>query len=241
MGSPSEAPDILPVPRTKQEARRFYDRMSGVYDWLTGRTERKFAELALQRLSVEEGESVLEIGFGTGYCLMRIAESVGEKGKAHGVDISPGMLGVAQGRLSRAGLADSAQLYLADAASLPYRDDTFDAIFMSYTLELFDTGEIPKVLQEIGRVLRPGGRIAVAGMSRENGEASMLKLYEWAHMKWPRYLDCRPIYVERSLRDAGYEIASSEKVSLFGLPNEIVVAVKAVRLRAHPQASAGRP
>ena len=73
----STEPGILSVPRTKEDAKRFYDRISKVYDYLTGAFERKYAELALECLSVEEGETVLEIGCGPGHCLKRIAESVG--------------------------------------------------------------------------------------------------------------------------------------------------------------------
>ena len=47
-----------------------------------------------------------------------------------------------------------------------------------------------------------------------------------AHRKWPKYIDCRPIYLEQSLRDSGYEIRKKEKAKLFGLPLEIVVAIK---------------
>ena len=54
--------------------------------------------------------------------------------------------------------------------------------------------------------------LGVVGMSEENGESILLRLYEWAYRKWPKYLDCRPICVERSLRDAGYEIAWNEPV-----------------------------
>jgi ubiquinone/menaquinone biosynthesis C-methylase UbiE len=97
---------------------------------------------------------------------------------------------------------------------------------MSFTLELFDTPEIPSLLEEVRRVLKPGGRIGVASMSKENGESLLLRLYEWAHRKWPKYVDCRPIYLEQSLRDARYEIRKKEKVKFFGLPGEIVVAVK---------------
>ena len=225
-GNQSKASDILPVPRTKEEAKRFYDRLSSIYDRLTRVFERKFAELALGHLSLEEGEIVLEIGFGSGYCLQRIAESVGEPGKAHGVDISSGMLAVTRRRLDKAGLMGRVQLFHGDAAKLPYSDNTFDAAFMSYTLELFDTGEIPRVLEEVKRVLKLGGRLAVASLSRENGESTLLRLYEWSHKRWPKYIDCRPIYVEQSLRNAGYEITKKEKVKLFGLPGEIVVAVK---------------
>ena len=222
----STAPGILPVPRSKEEAKRFYDRISKVYDYLTGAFERKYAEMAVERLSVEEGESVLEIGFGPGHCLKRIAESVGQTGKVYGVDISSGMLEVTRRRLDKARLTKWVELYCGDAASLPYGDNTFDAAFMSFTLELFDTPEIPRLLEEVKRVLKPGGRIGVASMSKENGESLLLRLYEWAHRKWPKYVDCRPIYLEQSLRGSGYEIRKKEKVKLFGLPGEIVVAVK---------------
>ncbi len=200
--------------------------MSRVYDYLTGAFERKYAEMAVERLSVEEGETVLEIGFGPGRCLKRLAESVDKTGKSYGVDISSGMLEVTRRRLDKAQLMDRVELYCGDAASLPYGDNTFDAAFMSFTLELFDTPEIPRLLEEVKRVLKPGGRIGVASMSKENGESLLLRLYEWAHRKWPKYIDCRPIYLEQSLRDAGYEIIKKEKVKLFGLPGEIVLAVK---------------
>lgn len=222
----SKAPAILPVPRTKEEAKRFYDRISRVYEYFTGAFERKYAVMAVERLSVEEGEAVLEIGFGSGHCLKRIAESVGKTGKVYGVDISSGMLEVTRRRLDRARLMDRVELYCGDAASLPYGDNTFDAVFMSFTLEIFDTPEIPSLLEEVKRVLKPRGRIGVASMSKENAESLLLRLYEWAHRKWPKYVDCRPIYVEQSLRDAGYKIRKKEKVKLFGLPGEIVVAVK---------------
>ena len=218
---------VLPVPRSKEEARQFYDRLSRFYDLLTAAFERKYAEMALERLSIKEGEAVLEIGFGSGHCLRQIAQSVGQRGKAYGIDISAGMLELTKRKLERAQLMDRTELYCGDAASLPYNDNTFDAVFMSFTLELFDTPEIPKVLAEVKRVLKPGGRFGIASMSKGNGDSTMLMLYEWAHKKWPKYIDCRPIYVEQSLKDAGYEIKNKEKVRLLGLPGEIIIAVNA--------------
>lgn len=223
----SQASTILPVPRTKEEAKQFYDWISRFYDYLVGAFERKYAEMALDRLFLEEGEIVLEIGFGTGHCLKRIAKCIGQTGKAYGIDISSGMLEVTKERLDEAGLTDRVDLHCGDAVSLPYDEDTFDAVFMSFTLELFDTPEIPKVLHEIKRVLKLGGRLGLVSMSKENGGSIILRLYEWAHMKWPKYVDCRPIYVEQSLRDAEYEIKSSEKIKLLGLPGKIIVALNA--------------
>ena len=218
---------ILPVSRSKEEAKQFYDRTSRFYGCLTRPFEGKYAEMALERLSIQNGETVLEIGFGPGHCLKRIAESVGHKGKAYGIDISRGMLEVTKRRLEKAQLINRVELYCGDAAKLPYDENTFDAAFTSFTLELFDTPEIPKVLEEVKRVLRPAGRLGVVSMSKEDGESTLLKLYEWAHEKWPKYIDCRPIYVKLSLIDAGYKIQSEQKVRLMGLlPLGIVVAVK---------------
>ena len=67
MHSPrSGTPDILPVPRSSRDARRYYDRLSRVYDCFTAAYERKLADRCLDRLSIQEGEEVLEIGFGSG-------------------------------------------------------------------------------------------------------------------------------------------------------------------------------
>ena len=216
---------ILPVARSKEEAKQFYDRISRFYGYLSATFERKYAEMALEQLTVREGETVLEIGFGAGHSLKRIAQSVGRSGKVYGIDISSGMLEVTRRKLEKARLIDRIELHCGDAANLPYEDNTFDATFMSFTLELFDTPEIPKVLEEVRRVLKAAGRLGVVSMSKEDGESMLLRLYEWAHKKWPRYIDCRPIYVKSSLISAGYKIQRNQKARLMGLPLEIVVAV----------------
>jgi len=219
-------PAILPVHRSKEAAKQFYDRISKFYDYVAGAFERKYATMALERLSIQNGETVLEIGFGTGHCLQRIARSAGHKGKACGIDISSGMLEVTKRRLEKAQLADRVDLCRGDAAKLPYPENTFDAVFMSFTLELFDTPEIPEVLEEVKRVLNPTGRLGVISMSRGYGEPVLLRLYQWAHKKWPRYVDCRPIYVEGALKTAGFKIQSKQMVRLMGLPGEVIIATK---------------
>ena len=179
--------------------------------------------MALEQLNIKGGETVLEIGFGTGHCLMQIAKSVGKEGMVYGVEISSGMLEVTKNRLKKAGLLDRVALYCGDATKMPYNEHKFDAVFMSFTLELFDTPEIPVILDEIKRVLKSEGRIGVVSMFREEGRSILFKLYEWAHKKFPNYADCRPIYVEQSLIEAGFKIINKRKVKVFGLPLEIVI------------------
>ena len=63
-------------------------------------------------------------------------------------------------------------------------------------------------------------------MSKAEGGSLLLRFYEWLHRKLPRYVDCRPIHVEQSIKDAGFEIQYKERVSLFGLPGDIVIGTK---------------
>jgi len=217
---------VLGVYRTKAQAKESYDKISCFYDYFAGVFEKKYRNMALDRLNIKRGETVLEIGFGTGHCLKRMAELVGENGKVYGIDISSGMLEVTKQRIEEAGLLDRVELYCKDALKMPYQDNKFDAVFMSFTLELFDMPEISKVLCEIKRILKQNGRLGVLSMSKEDGDSILSRLYEWMHTQFPQYADCRPIYVEHSIKDAGFEIKYKEKVKLFSLPIEIVVSVR---------------
>jgi len=225
-GNKSKARDMLPVPRTKEEARQVYDRFSNFYDYTLGLLGRKYSKMALERLSVVEGETVLEIGSGTGHCLKWMAKLVGPAGTVYGIDISPKMIEKTKKRLEKEGLANRAELCCGDATYLPFDESAFDAVFMSFTLEVFDTPEIPRLLAQIEKVLKPGGRLGIIAMSKENGKSVFLKVYEWIHKKCPKYLGSRPIYAEQCLIDAGYQIKNKKKIKIFRLPAEIIIAIR---------------
>ncbi len=211
--------------QSKNETRAYYDKIARVYDLLAEHTEQPMREKGLALLAARPGERVLEIGFGTGHCLVELAEAVGKNGKVHGIDISDAMLSLSHELLEKKGLAERVELHGGDAAHMPYRDESLNGVFTSFTLELFDTPEIPEVLGEIKRVLKPGGRLAVVSLSKDGKRGLVTKAFEWTHKHFPNLLDCRPIYVRRAIEAAGFAVKARE-IDHMWVPVEIVLAVK---------------
>lgn len=218
---------ISRVHRSKEAARASYNRISRWYDTIAGSTEKKYCDWGLEKLSAQPGEKILEIGFGTGHCLVAIAKAVGPSGRVIGLDISDGMLAIAKNRLQGEGLNDRVDLHLGDAAKLDFIEaGSLNGVFMSFTLELFDNPEIPRVLQECHRILKPGGRIAVVSMTKTNPPGMAVCMYEWFHEHMPDYADCRPIFARQALEQSGFTIQNISISSMWGLPVEIALGKK---------------
>jgi demethylmenaquinone methyltransferase/2-methoxy-6-polyprenyl-1,4-benzoquinol methylase len=212
---------------TTNLTQQFYDRISHAYDLIADGGEHAARERGLLLLDVQPGESILEIGYGTGHSLVQLAKSVGESGRVTGIDISPGMRDVAQKRVSEAGVEGQVELRVGAVPPLPMEDGSFDVVAMSFTLELFPLETIPTVLSECRRVLRPGGRLGVVSMaSVEDGdeESVLERTYIWMHTHFPHIVDCQPIPVEKMITDAGFTLDKHERISLFTMPVAIVVA-----------------
>jgi arsenite methyltransferase len=109
-----------------------------------------------RRLDLVGGETVLDLACGQGTHTRRLADAVGPEGLVVGADLSPPMLD----RAARAVQATNTVLVRADAMDLPLRDDTLDAVSCSLCLHLVP--DLDTALAQIARVLRPGGRLAVA-------------------------------------------------------------------------------
>lgn len=211
------------VKSSRADVKANYDRLSRWYDLVAGSTEKKFRELGLRKLNLSSGEVALEIGYATGQCLLPLAQAAGSSGKVYGIDISMGMVQVAKTRLIKAGVSARVDLICGDAIALPYTDNSMDAIFMSFTLELFGPPEIPKVLAECHRVLVPGGRICVVAMGIRKETNLMASLYHWGHKRFPKVIDCRPIHTEGALADAGFLVTDASELSMYALPVDIVL------------------
>ena len=215
--------DIEPVRRPRQAAAGSYDRLSRWYD-LVAVSEQAFVNEGLAMLDAGPDEKVLEIGFGTGRALVELARRVGKSGSVCGVDLSPEMVKRSRDRIEDAGYGDRVTLTTGDAVSLRYAEQSFDALFMSFILELLAAGDLADVLRECLRVLRNGGRMAVVSLSKEGGPYPVRRLYEWARRLAPTLLDCRPIYTARCLEQNGFNLRTVRTRCMWGMPVEMVLA-----------------
>jgi ubiquinone/menaquinone biosynthesis C-methylase UbiE len=201
-----------------------YNRMSRFYDLFAGASERRFLLLGLKLLNIQPGENILEIGFGTGHGLVGLAQAVGISSRVTGIDISEGMLRVTDSRLKKSGFSDQVDLLLGDAACLPCISTGFDAVFISFTLELFSAQEIPAFLKECRRVLNKEGRLGVVALEKRN--CASVRMYEWVHSLFPSFIDCHPINVQKVVVDAGFRIMEMVERRTWGLPVIIISAGK---------------
>lgn len=221
-----KAANIERIDLSREQVINNYNRLSRWYDYLEAPFEKKWRKRALGKLPVKTGDQVLEVGFGTGEVLLKIAEKVGNTGMAVGIDLSDKMITVTKEKLKKRNLSERTKLYCGDAVRLPFADDHFDNIYMSFTLELFDTPEIPLVLKECRRVLKAGGNLSLVSLSKTGKKGLMRKLYSLVHRKFPVAIDCRPIYVRSSVEQAGFQIIEAIRGTMWGLPVELVLGKK---------------
>ena len=111
--------------------------------------------------SLLPGETVLDLGSGAGFDCFLAAERVGPDGRVIGVDMTPEMLERARGNARKGGFAN-VEFRLGEIEALPIADATVDAVISNCVLNL--SGDRPRVLAEVMRVLKPGGRIMISDL-----------------------------------------------------------------------------
>jgi ubiquinone/menaquinone biosynthesis C-methylase UbiE len=117
--------------------------------------------LMYDHLNVGPKSRVLEIGFGNGKLLTQL---LGMCARVDGIDISRDMIDAGKKLQADAIAEGKLTLSYGSSASIPYADDSFDAICTANTLYFWK--DVPQDLQEIKRVLKPGGRLAIGIRSR---------------------------------------------------------------------------
>ena len=201
-----------------QELKSIYEHIAKRYDLqhalITARSDQRGRRLLVNH-SVKEGDAVLDCGSGTGATGILAAKKVGAQGTVMMFDLSDAMLTVARKKVIQEGLQDRVAFRTGDMVHLPFADNQFDVVLSSYSLcPLYDP---EKGVLELYRVVRPGGRVAVAHSTEpRNPIVRWLadRVEDWAwHFPWLS-MGCRSVSVLPALQSAGGRVVFSKYIGV---------------------------
>ena len=171
------------APATKghvmRSSARFYDLLVWV---LTLGRERSFRERLLELARLQPGESVLDVGCGTGTLAIAAKRRVGPTGVVQGIDASPEMIARATRKASKAGVDVGFRTAVVEALPLP--DRLFDVVFSTMMLHHLPRATREQGAREMRRVLKPGGRVLAVefGMPTRHRKGIISHLHRRGHL-----------------------------------------------------------
>lgn len=233
-----------------EEKARYVRRMFGAiaprYDLtntlISAGLHRKWKQAAVRLVQAPHGGHAVDICCGTGDLVLLLARRVGPRGQVLGVDISEEMLRVARRRAAAAGLDAVCRFAQGDAEALSVADMAFDVATVSFGIRnLVHPGV---ALQEMRRVLRPGGRLAVLEFSRPRSAAvrRLYDLYSFAVIPWVGRLVSRHndayLYLPTSIRRWPAQEALSTELTQAGFEQvsyrDLLTGIAAIHIGIRP-------
>ena len=142
-----------------------YDLMN---DAMSLGVHRAWKLYTIAQSGVKEGHKILDLAAGSADLSIRFAKKVGPDGKVWVTDINPSMLEQGRQRMADAGQVGNVEFCLVNAEQLPFADNYFDGITISFGLRNVTHKDI--ALQEMQRCLKPGGRALVLEFSQPTNE-----------------------------------------------------------------------
>jgi demethylmenaquinone methyltransferase/2-methoxy-6-polyprenyl-1,4-benzoquinol methylase len=144
------------------QVNRMFDRIAGRYDALnsvmTAGLHHRWRAQAADRAALRSGDAALDVCCGTGDMALELSRRVAPGGTVVGCDFSEPMLDLAREKAASRGTA-GIRFEWADAMQLPYDAGRFDAVTVGFGIR--NLADLDRGLLEMGRVLRPGGRLVV--------------------------------------------------------------------------------
>ncbi|NGQ94576.1 demethylmenaquinone methyltransferase [Brevibacillus sp. SYP-B805] len=138
-----------------------YDRMNHVISFGSHIAWRNYT---MKQMNIQPGQTAIDVACGTCDWTISLARAVGPEGKVVGLDFSQNMLNVGAYKVDRAGVGQQVELVHGDAMKLPYPDDTFDYATIGFALR--NVPDVQTVLNEMTRVVKPGGKVVSLEVSK---------------------------------------------------------------------------
>ncbi len=154
-------------PEKEAYVRAVFSQIDTVYDRanlvMTGGLVRLWQRRLVALAGLQSGDTVLDVGCGTGEISLRLARQVGPQGQVMAVDLCAAMLAVARRKRQRQPAAPIL-FQVGDGLALPYATASFDAVTSGFLLR--NVTDVTAAWREMTRVVRPGGRVACLELSR---------------------------------------------------------------------------
>jgi len=204
--------------------RKVYDRLAAVYPMSTMLFHSRAHRRALGVSRLADGMRVLEVATGSGEMFRRIVRA-NAGGTTVGIDLSPNMASRTQRAARRRFPACRTHCQAVDARHMPFRSETFDAVFCCYLLELLSADDIVSTLGEFRRVLRDRGHLTLVliGQNTAMFNSVYRVLGRVAPAFWGRQVEQRVPQLIESVR---FEIVEDHLVRQTFYPSRVLVARK---------------
>ena len=159
--TPYESSDL----NKKKQVEQMFDNISPKYDLLNRvlsmGIDIQWRKDVIKMVKASNPQTILDIATGTGDLAIMMAKNT--NAKITGLDLSAGMLDVGRKKVKEAGLDSRIEMVQGDSENLPFQDNSFDCITVSFGVRNFENLE--KGLAEINRVLKPGGTFVILEFS----------------------------------------------------------------------------
>ncbi len=215
--------NILAAKLTKSQVADVYKSKAAVYDIWGRLTESKAQRRCVQLAAVQDGEAVLEVAVGTGLTFSRILQH-NPSGINEGIDLTEAMLAKARQKAAQSGTTNY-RLRPGDAYALDFADSSFDVLINNYMFDLLPEADFPSILSELGRVLKPGGRMVLVNMARDGRWYN--QIWDAVYRIQPGWMGgCRGVALHSYVERAGFQQVSREFISQMTFPSEIIYGEK---------------
>ena len=205
---------MMSVLEDKSRARLFYKYLSRVYDFVNPFFwDEEMRSDALSMIDIEQDDRILDVGCGTGFSIEGLVQYSDD---IHGIDQSRHQLEKSIGKFGESG---SVELHRGDAERLPFRDDSFDIVWSSGSIEYWPNPV--EALHEFRRITKPGNPVLVVGP--DEPQNAILRRISNRIMLFYGEKEADRMFSEAGFRDIEHRILQRSPTS----PRAIVTVAKA--------------